>query len=96
MMTMMVVTKFIMKQEEINLLIGNFRREHNIMAKLLHSYCASCYYQSFFHQLMHNRIALKGVLKFTSKQLQHVSLQPPSSGRALFEFAKVTVVKIVN
>jgi len=26
------------------------------------------------HQLMHKRIALKGVLKFTLKQLQHVSV----------------------
>jgi len=31
------------------------------------------YCQSFFHQLMHTRIALKVVLKFTLKQLQHVS-----------------------
>jgi len=28
----------------------------------------------FFHQLMHKRITLKGVLKFTLKQLQHVSV----------------------
>jgi len=28
----------------------------------------------FYHQLMHNRTALKGVLKFTLKQLQHVSV----------------------
>jgi len=26
----------------------------------------------FYYQLMHKRIALKGVLKFTLKQLQHV------------------------
>jgi len=26
----------------------------------------------FYHQLMHKRTALKGVLKFTLKQLQHV------------------------
>jgi hypothetical protein len=45
---------------------------------------------------MHKRITLKGVLKFTLKQLQHVSVQTPSSGSALFELAKVTVVKIVN
>jgi hypothetical protein len=50
----------------------------------------------FYYQLMHKRTALKGVLKFTLKQLQHVSVQTPSSGRALFELAKVTVVKIVN
>jgi hypothetical protein len=28
----------------------------------------------FYHQLMHKRIALKGVIKFTLKQLQHVSV----------------------
>jgi hypothetical protein len=28
----------------------------------------------FYYKLMHKRIALKGVLKFTLKQLQHVSV----------------------
>jgi len=28
-------------------------------------------YHIFYYQLMHKRIALKGVLKFTLKQLQH-------------------------
>jgi hypothetical protein len=45
---------------------------------------------------MHKRIALKVILKFTLKQLQHVSVPSPSSGRALFELAKVTVVKMIN
>jgi hypothetical protein len=49
---------------------------------------------------MHKRIALKVILKFTFKQLQHVSVQSSSSssssGSALFELAKVTVVKTVN
>jgi len=48
------------------------------------------------HQLKHNQIALKRILKFTLKQLQHVSMQSPSSGSILFELAKVTVVKIIN
>jgi len=39
----------------------------------------------FIYQLMHKRIALKGILKFTLKQLQHVSVQSPSSESALFE-----------
>jgi hypothetical protein len=47
---------------------------------------------------MHNWIVLKTILKFTlkltSKQLLHVSVQSPSSESALFELAKVTVVKI--
>jgi hypothetical protein len=39
---------------------------------------------------------LKYTLKFTLKQLRHVSVQSPSSGSALVELAKVTVVKIIN
>jgi len=50
----------------------------------------------FICQLMHKRIALKRILKFTLKQLLHVSEQSPSSGSALSELAKVIVVKIVN
>ena len=42
------------------------------------------------------RTALKRILKLTLKQLLHVSVQSPSSGSALFELAKVTVVKIIN
>jgi hypothetical protein len=50
----------------------------------------------FYYQLMHKRTALRGELKFTLKQLQHVTVQSPSSGSALYELAKVTVVKTVN
>jgi hypothetical protein len=50
----------------------------------------------FIYQLMRKRIALKKVLKFTLKQLLHVSVQSPSSGSALFEFAKIKVVKIID
>ena len=35
-------------------------------------------------------------LKFTLKQLLHVSVQSPSSGSALFELAKVIVIKIIS
>jgi hypothetical protein len=38
----------------------------------------------------------KFTLKFTQKQLRHVSVQSSSSGNALFDLAKVTVVKIIN
>ena len=34
----------------------------------------------FIYKLMHKRISLKRVLKFTLKQLQHVSVWSPSSG----------------
>jgi hypothetical protein len=50
----------------------------------------------FSYQLIHKKFAFKGVLKFTLKQLQHVSVKSPSSGSALFELAKVTVVKIIS
>jgi hypothetical protein len=36
------------------------------------------------------------ILKFTLKQLLHVSVQSPSSGSVLFELAKVTVIKITG
>jgi hypothetical protein len=38
----------------------------------------------------------KRILKFTLKQLQHVSVLSPSSGNVLFELAKVTFVKTVH
>jgi len=38
----------------------------------------------------------KRILKFTLKQLQHVSVQSPSSGSVLFELAKVIVNKIIS
>jgi len=45
---------------------------------------------------MHNRAALKIILKFTLKQLLHVSVQSPSSASVLFELAKVIVIKIIS
>jgi hypothetical protein len=45
---------------------------------------------------MHNRVPLKIILKFTLKQLLHVSVQSPSSGGVLFELAKVIVIKIIS
>jgi hypothetical protein len=38
----------------------------------------------------------KRILKFTLKQLLHVSVQSPSSGNELFELAKVIVIKIIS
>jgi hypothetical protein len=59
-----------------------------------------CTVKIFIHQLMHKGIVLRTILKFTLqlslKQLRHISVQSPSSGSALFELAKVTVVKIIN
>ena len=44
---------------------------------VFHRFGSTCYlyiHQSFFHQLMDKRIAPKGILKFTLKQLQHISV----------------------
>ena len=38
----------------------------------------------------------KRILKFTLKQLLHVSVQSPSSGSVLFELAKLIVIKIIS
>ena len=40
--------------------------------------------------------SFKRILKFTLKQLQHVSVLSPSSGSVQFELAKVTFVKTVH
>jgi hypothetical protein len=47
-------------------------------------------------QVKYLKKILKFTLKLTLKQLQHVSVQSPSSGSALFDLTKVTVVKIIN
>jgi len=39
---------------------------------------------------------LKFKLKVTLKQLRHVSVQSPSSESAIFDPAKVTIIKIIN
>jgi len=38
----------------------------------------------------------KRILKFTLKQLLHVSVQSPSSGNVLFGLAKIIVIKIIS
>jgi hypothetical protein len=43
-----------------------------------------------------NRVCFKRILKFTLKQILHVSVQSLSSGSVLFELAKVIVIKIFN
>jgi hypothetical protein len=69
----------------------------NLMGNLCCAREQSVQYKSFFiHQLMHKRIVLKTVLKFTLKQLRHVSMQLHHHQEALLVFAKVTVVKIIN
>jgi len=38
----------------------------------------------------------KRILKFTLKQLLHISVQSPPSGSVLFELAKVIIIKIIS
>ena len=49
-------------------------------------------YQSFYLPTDAQESCLKRILKFTLKQLLHVSFQSPSSRSVLFELAKVTVI----
>jgi hypothetical protein len=71
-------------------------RSESSVVGLLHNIYYILLSKFFIYQPMHKRIALKRILKFTLKQLLHVSVQSPSSGSALFELAKVIVVKIIN
>jgi len=53
----------------------------------------------FIHQLMHQSVVLKTILKFTFKQIALTCFGvtvTPSSGGALIVLTKVTVVKIAN
>ena len=56
---------------------GPHLREHSsyIFSFFSNYYRSAWYYQIFFiYQLMHKRIAIKIILKFTLKQLRHVSV----------------------
>ena len=53
-------------------------------------------YQSLYLPTDAQESCFKRILKFTLKQLLHVSVQSPSSGNVLFELAKVIVVKIIS
>ena len=52
-------------------------------------------YQSTYLPTDAQESSFKRMLKFTLKQLPHISVQSPSSASALFELTKVTVVKII-
>ena len=41
-------------------------------------------------------VCFKRILKFTIKQLLHVSVQSPSSGSVLFELGEVIIIKIIS
>jgi hypothetical protein len=53
-------------------------------------------YQSFYLPTDAQESCFKRILKFTLKQLLHVSVEPPSSGRVFFELAKVIIIKIIS
>jgi len=50
----------------------------------------------FIYQTDARKSCFKRILKLTLKQLQHVSVQSPSSGSVLCELAKVIVIKIIS
>jgi len=53
-------------------------------------------YKSFYLPTDAQESCFKRILKFTLKQLLHVSLQSPSSGSVFFELAKVILIKIIS
>jgi len=58
--------------------------------------CIESIFQSFYLPTGAQQSCFKRILKFTLKQLLHVSVQSPSSGTLLFELAKVIVIKIIS
>ena len=52
--------------------------------------------QSFYLPTDAQKICFKRILKFTLKQLLHVSVQSPSPGRVSFDLAEVAVIKIIT
>ena len=60
------------------------------------SYPTSWYYQSFYLSTDAQKSCFKRILKFTLKQLLHVSVQSPSSGSVFFEIVKVIIIKIIS
>jgi hypothetical protein len=53
-------------------------------------------YQSCYLPTDTQESCFKIILKFTLKELLHVSVQSPASGSVLFELAKVIVIKIIS
>jgi hypothetical protein len=64
--------------------------------RLVYTLILSKFYLPTDAQLNCLKTILKFTLKLTLKQLQHVWIKSPLSGSALFDFAKVTCVKITN
>jgi len=54
------------------------------------------YFRSFYLTADAQKSCFKIILKFSLKQLLHVSVQSPSLGSVLFELAKVIVIKIIS
>ena len=57
---------------------------------------ATGYYQSLYLPTDAQERCFKRILKFTLKQLLHVSVQTPSSASVLFELVKVIIIKIIS
>jgi len=69
-----------------NLTVSNFH------SRKVHLYTINVFYLPTDAQ----QSCFKRILKFTLKQLLHVSVQSPSSWSLLFELAKVMVIKIIS
>jgi hypothetical protein len=54
------------------------------------------YFQSLYLPTDAQKSCFKRILKFTLKQLLHVSVQSPPSGSVSFELTKVVLIKIIS
>ena len=79
----------------IEIIIWSLRVAANNTFFFPQSYRASWYCQSLYLPTDTQESCFKRMLKFTLKQLLHVSVQSSSPGSVLFEVAKVIVVKII-
>ena len=66
---------------------GSSNSRNRFKSFFSHLYRGSCYCQFFLLPTDAQENCFIGVLKFTLKQLEHVSLLPPSSGSIIYELA---------
>ena len=62
----------------------------------IHKYKTSHWISTFYLPIDAQKSWFKIILKFRLKQLLHVSVQSPSSGSVLLEFAKFIAIKIIS
>jgi len=71
-----------------------FRSQNGSASKMFGKHCSRD--QSFYLPTDAQESFFKRILKFTLKQLLHVSVRSPSSRSVFFELAKVIIIKIIT